>query len=167
MKSAGDIRRLLRQNGPVSAPGSQPLTRPLRSRASWVASGLLLQVTGAGGAAAYGWLTVRHQGIGGHLTAATVQLAWHSELHTRLGLAVLAAGALLYATGSVFLARPYVTRPVTLFVAVPVAAIAGMLVLGALAIILALLAVWADNDLNLPDPGFWPGRSKRKRPRQR
>ena len=150
----------------MPATEGRQLTGPLRSRASWVTSGLLLQVSGAGGAAAYGWLTVRHQGIGGHLTAATVQLAWHSELHTRQGLAVLAAGALLYAAGSIFLARPYVTRPLALFVAVPVAAIAGMLVLGALAIILALLAAWADGNLDLPDPGFWPGRSRRRRPRK-
>lgn len=112
---------------------------PLRSRASWVASGLILQAVGAGGVAAYVWLRVGHQNIGGHVTAATIRLAWHGEVHTRQGLAVLAAGALIYAAGSVLMARPYVARPVTLFVAVPVAAVAGMLVLGVLAFIVALL----------------------------
>jgi hypothetical protein len=89
--------------------------------------------------AAYVWLKVRHQNIGGHLTAATIRLAWHSELHTRQGLAVMAAGALIYAAGSVLLARPFISRPVTLFVVVPAAAVAGMLVLGVLALIAALL----------------------------
>ncbi len=102
---------------------------PLRSHASWVASGLILQAVGAGGVAAYVWPKVRYQNIDGHVTAATIRLAWHSEVHTRQGLAVLAAGAFVYAVGSVLMARPYVGRPVTLFVAVPVAAVAGMLVL--------------------------------------
>src|SRR5260370_27106594 len=112
---------------------------PLRSRASWVASGLILQAVGAGGMAAYVWLKVRHQNIGGHVTAATIRLAWHGEVHTRQGLAVLTAGALIYAAGSVLMARPYVARPMTLFVAVPVAAVAGVLVLGGLAFLPAPL----------------------------
>jgi hypothetical protein len=74
---------------------------PLRSRASWVANGLILQAVGAGGVAAYVWLKVCHQNIGGHVTAATIRLAWHGEIHTPQGLAVLAAGALIYAAGSV------------------------------------------------------------------
>ena len=89
--------------------------------------------------AAYVWLKVHPQNIGGHLTAATIRLAWHSEVNTRQGLAVMAAGALIYAAGSVLMARPFISRPVTLFVAVPVAAVAWMLVLGVLAFIAALL----------------------------
>ena len=139
---------------------------PLRPRASWVAGGLILQAVGAGGVAAYVWLKVRHQNIGGHLTAATIRLAWHSEAHTRQGLAVLAVGALIYAAGSVLMARPYVARPVTLFVAVPVAAVAGMLVLGVLAFAVALLiAALANGDL---DFGLDLGGDRRraKRPRR-
>lgn len=115
--------------------------------------------------AAYVWLKVRHQNIGEHVTAATIHLAWHGEVHTRQGLAVLAAGALLYAAGSVLMARPYVARPMMLFVAVPVAAVAGMLVVGALAIIVALLiAAVANGSIDLtPDFG---GRRRAKRPRQ-
>lgn len=137
-----------------------------RSRASWVATGLSLQAVGAGGVAAYVWVKVRHQNIGGHLTAATIQLAWHSQVHTLQGLAVLAAGALLYAAGSVLMARPYATRPVTLFVAVPAAAVAGMLVLGVLALIAALLvAAFLNGDSGLdlvPDFGG-DYRTKRRR----
>jgi hypothetical protein len=142
------------------------LLGPLRSRGSWVAGGITLQVIGVGGVAAYVWLKVRDQNIGGHITAATIRLAWHGEVHTRQGLAVLVAGALIYAVGSVLLARPYVTRPLTLFVAVPVAAVAGMLVLGVLAFIVALLiAALANGDLFDFDLDFG-GDRRRKRPRQ-
>lgn len=116
--------------------------------------------------AAYVWLSVRRQGLGGHLSAATIQLAWHSEVHTRQGLAVLAGGALIYAAGSVFMARPYLTRPLTLFVAVPAAAIAGLLVLGVLALLATLLiAALANGDLGF-DLDFGSGRSRPKRPRR-
>lgn len=156
----------LRHTGIVSAAGARPVPGPLRSRASWVSSGLILQAVGAGGVAAYVWLKVRHQNIGGHLTAATIRLAWHSELHTRQGLAVMAAGALIYAAGSVLLARPFISRPVTLFVVVPAAAVAGMLVLGVLALIAALLiaaVVTGYLDLGLD---FGDGRRNTKRRQQ-
>jgi hypothetical protein len=52
---------------------------------------------------------------------------------------VLAAGAAIYAVGSVVMARPCVSRPATLLIAVPVAAVAGMLLLGALALAAAAL----------------------------
>ena len=101
--------------------------------------GLLLQAIGAGGVAAFVWLKVRRQNLSGHVTAATIRLVWHGEVHTRQGIIVLTGGLLIYAAGSVVMARPYVTRPVTLFVAVPLAAIIGMLVLGAVAFIVALV----------------------------
>jgi hypothetical protein len=133
----------------VSAIEGRRAPGPPRSRASWVASGLILQAAGAGGVAAYVWRKVPHQNIGGHVSAATIRLAWHGEIHTRQGLAVLVAGAFIYAIGSVLMARPYIAGPVTLFVAIPLAAVAGMLVLGVLAFILALLvAALANGDLD-------------------
>lgn len=83
----------------------------------------------------------------------------------RQGLAVLAAGAFIYAAGSVLMARPYVARPMTLFVAVPVAAVAGMLVLGVLSFIVALLiAALANGDLDF-GLDFGGDRRRAKRPR--
>jgi hypothetical protein len=115
---------------------------------------------------AYLWLKVRHQNIGGHITAAAIRLAWHGEVHTRPGLAVLAAGTVIYAVGSVLMTRPYVSRPATLFIAVPIAAVAGMLVLGVLAIIAALLIAALENgDFFGFDLGGLGRREKR--PRQR
>jgi hypothetical protein len=59
------------------------------------------------------------------------------------------------------MARPYVSGPVTLFVAVPVAAVVGMLVLGILAVIVApLVAAVANGDWL--DLGFdFDGRGKK------
>src|SRR5216683_1303334 len=92
--------------------------------------------------------------------------AWHGEVRTRSGLAVLAAGTVVYAVGSVLMARPYVSRPVTLFVAVPLAAVAGMLVLGVLAFIVALVVAALENgDLDF-GLDFSGDRGRPKRPRQ-
>lgn len=91
--------------------------------------------SGLGGVTAFLWAKLRRQDIGGHITAATFRLMWHGEVRTRTGVAVLVIGAVIYAVGSVLLARPYVSRPVTLFIAVPAAAVAGMVVPGALALL--------------------------------
>ena len=85
-------------------------------------AGLTLQTLSVAGVSAFAWINLRHQGIGGHITAATIRLAWHSDVHTRAGVAVLAGGAVVYAAGSILMARPYVSRPATLFIAVPAAA---------------------------------------------
>ena len=77
----------LRQTDIVFAAEGRGTPGSLRSRASWISGGLILQAVGTGGVAAYVWFTVRHQDIGGHVTAATIRLAWHSEVHTRPGLA--------------------------------------------------------------------------------
>lgn len=113
----------------------------LRSPEWWVISGLTMQTVGVVGVAAYAWLKLQHQGIGGHITAATIRLAWHADVHTRTGLSVIAAGAIIYAAGSILMARPYLSRPVMLFVAVPIAAVVGMLALGVLVLAVAILLV--------------------------
>ena len=140
---------------------------PVRSRTTWTISGLAVQAAGLGGVAAFLWAKLRHQDIGGHVTAATFRLMWHQEVHTHTGLAVLITGAVIYAAGSVLLARPHVSRPVTLFIAVPVAAVAGMAVLGVLALVVAFVII-ACNDLLAPDVdmgGYGGGRGKRRKRR--
>ena len=76
-------------------------------------------------------------------------------------------GGHLNAAGSVLLARPHVSRPVTLFIAVPVAAVAGIAVLGILALVVALLFS-ALGDQPSPDIGLSGGgrRTKARRRRQ-
>ncbi len=66
-------------------------------------------------------------------------------MHSHAGLALLICGALVFVAGAIMLVRPFVTSWVTLFVAVPLAALAGVLVLGAAAILVALLAAGADD----------------------
>lgn len=128
----------------------QGLLSPVRSPERWVASGLTLQTLCVAGVASYAWLKLRREGIGGHITAATIRLAWHADVHTRIGLAVIAGGAVIYAVGSILMARPYLSRPAMLFVAVPAAAVIGMLALGALILVVALLLAALANNLGLP-----------------
>ena len=78
------------------------------------------------------------------------------QLHTRMGLSLLVAGSVIYAASSVVMARPYISRPLGLFVAVPIAAVAGLLVLGVLALVIAVLFAVLENgdfgfDFDLPD----------------
>jgi hypothetical protein len=148
----------------MSATDDQRTPGALHSRAFWLTGGLILQAVGAGGVAAYVWLKIRHQNIGGHVTATAFRFAWHGEVHTRQGLAVLAAGAVIYAAGSVLMARPYISRPVMLFVAVPVAAVAGLLVLGVVAFIVALLIAALESG-DVPGLDFGGGRRRTRRPR--
>jgi hypothetical protein len=120
---------------------------PLGSRWPWVVWGLTVQALGVGSVAAVMWRNIRNQSLGGHITAEMVRFAWHSELHNRAGLIVLAVGAVIYAVGSVVMARPYVSRPATLLIAVPIAAVVGMLLLGVLALALAaLFSALANSD---------------------
>jgi hypothetical protein len=66
---------------------------------------------------------------------------------------VLIAAALLFALGSVLLARPYVRSVPMLFVTVPVAAVAGLLVLGALALVIAVFIFLANAGFDGPSGG--------------
>ena len=63
--------------------------------------GLVVQALGVGSVAAVLWRNIRDQSLGGHIAAEVIKVAWRSEVHTRTGLIVLVAGAVVYATGSV------------------------------------------------------------------
>ena len=157
----------MQDNLTAGAAVGRRMLSPVRSRALWTVSGLAVQAAGLGGVTALLWAKLRHQDIGGHITAATFRLMWHGEIHTRTGVAVLITGAVIYAAGSVLLARPHVSRPATLFIAVPVAAVAGMMVLGVLALVVAFL-ISALGDLDAPDVdlGGGGGRKRARRRRQ-
>lgn len=135
---------------------------PVVHRGRWIAGGLGLQLAGIGGSLAYVAAKAKHEGIGGLITTATVRLAWHESLHARAGIAVLAAAAVVFALGSVLLARPFVKRRLTLLVAVPLAGVCGALVLGAIALVVALLFLLLENGGgDIPGGG---GGSSRKKP---
>jgi hypothetical protein len=122
--------------------------RPTAHRGWWIFFGLLLQLGGIGGPVFYVWRKAKHQDVVGKLTVATVKLVWHESLHSKTGLEVLIAGAVVFAIGSAVVARPFVKHWVTLLVGVPIAALCGALVLGVAAIIVALIVfmIWADVD---------------------
>src|SRR5260221_10322774 len=118
---------------------SGPRTGPRLASESWVIAGLTLQTLSVAGVSAFAWINLRHQGIGGHITAATIRLAWHSDVHTRAGVAVLAGRPVVYAAGSIPIARPYASPPPPPLISVPSPASPRMLALEALSLIVPLV----------------------------
>lgn len=118
-----------------------PSLRPVAHRGLWITGGLALQLVGIGTPLAYVYTKAKHESIGGLLTIATVRLAWHESLHAKAGIAILVAGAVLFAAGSILLARPFATSRLMLLLAVPLAAVCGALVLGVAAVIVTLLVL--------------------------
>ncbi|WP_034266090.1 hypothetical protein [Actinospica robiniae] len=119
--------------------------RPVARRGRWIAGGLALQLVGVGAPVDYVYSKAKHLGVGDALTFATFKLAWHNSLHTRAGAVTLAVGLVLFAIGSVLLARPFTKNIVTLVVVVPLAAMGGAFILGVVALVIALLIVILDN----------------------
>src|ERR1019366_7984719 len=107
-----------------------------------------------------GW-TAHRLSITGHITAASVRLAWRSDAHSGTGLALLVTGLAIFAAGSVLTARPFARNRATWLVAVPIAAILGMLVFGVFALLIAALV---DGGLNWGD--FADGPSRRRKGRR-
>jgi hypothetical protein len=145
---------------------STPRFAAVSDMASWIVSGMVLQVIGVGAPALYLVIDAHKEGLGGHISAATIRLAWRSQSHTGSGLVLLVLGALAFATGSILMARPYVRHPGALFVAVPLSALAGMLLAGAAALIVAgAIALGESWDLDVVDL-FAPSGRRRKRKRE-
>jgi hypothetical protein len=120
---------------------------PVVRRWPWISGGLFLQLIGVAGPATYLITKAKKEDVGGQLTGVTVRLAWHQAVHARTGLTLLLVGALVFAAGATLLARPFVKSRRMLLVAVPVAAIAGVLVLGVGALLLAAaVAVLGELD---------------------
>jgi hypothetical protein len=136
---------------------------PVKTRWPWVTSGLILQLVGVAAPAAYVITKAHHQDVTGRISKATLTLAWRQAVHSHAGLALLICGAALFVVGSVLLARPYVKSWITLFVAIPLAALVGVLLLGAAALVVALIvaALWSGDFID------WGGSSSRgKKTRQ-
>lgn len=140
---------------------------PVTDRTRWIGGGFALQVVGAGVPAGYVISIAHRMSIGGHITSATVLLAWRSDSHTTTGLALLLSGALVFAVGSTLMARPFVLRRSTLLIAVPIAAVAGVLVLGLLALLVgALLEPGSDWFGGGFGGGGGGGSGRKRRPKQ-
>jgi uncharacterized membrane protein YgcG len=139
---------------PTAAPGLPPVA----NKALWGLSGLVLQIVGVGAPIAYVLIKAKHEDVGGQITRATFRLAWHQAVHSHAGLALLIGGVAVFAAGCVLLARPFVKSRVTLLLAIPVAAVAGALVLGAAALlVVALFAALNGFDFDFGGGGGGSG----------
>ena len=153
-----------------AAPGRRELP-PVQGRGRWLAWGLVLQVIGVGIPVTVALRRAHEDGLGGAVTHYTVRLVWHEMLHRGGDVALIVLGVLLFAAGTAVLARPFVRRPVTLLIAVPLAAVAGLALFGVLALMIAAIVAGAaatgeapplDELLsNLPF-GDWSDRRRRK-----
>ncbi len=130
---------------------------PVEQRGRWIVAGLLAQIVGVGVPTVVVLLQAKHDSVVGHLTRYTVYLAWREVLRSPADAALVALGIVLFVVGSVALARPFVRRRSTLLIAVPVAALVGILALGVGVLVLVALVALADSGaldwLDLPSGG--------------
>lgn len=151
----------------TQARGAARELRPVRSRGAWIAWGLALQVVGVGIPVTVALFRASRDGPLGTITHYTVRLVWHELLRSRADVALIVLGVVMFVAGAVLLARPFVTTRLTLFVAVPVTAAAGIAVLGVIALIIAALIALgesSDSVAGLLDGISWPaGRDRDRR----
>lgn len=150
----------------TNAPSDRRELRPIQHRGTWLAWGLALQAIGVGIPVTVALRRANKHGVLGSVTHYTVRLVWHEMLRSHADVALLVLGAVLFVAGAVIMARPYVTRRSTLFVAVPAAAAAGLAVLGVLALVCAILIALAESssDAEAVFNGIsWPGSGPRQR----
>ena len=131
----------------VKEPGQLP---PVQRRAVWIVWGLALQAIGVGLPVTAALRRANKDGILGSATRYSVRLVWHQMLQSRADIALIVLGVIVFAVGSVVLARPFVRRKSTLYVAVPSLAVAGVVILGVIALVIAavIAAVKAPGDVD-------------------
>jgi hypothetical protein len=151
--------------------GARPIggrdLQPVEHRTRWIAWGLALQAIGVGIPATAALRRANKDGVLGNISHYTFRLVEHEMLRSRADIALIVLGVVLFVSGGIVLARPFVKHRSTLFVAVPAAATAGVLVLGVIALVCAaVVAVFAgDADVGSFLDGFssWPIDGRRKR----
>lgn len=142
--------------------------QPIRQRTTWIAWGLALQAIGVGIPVTVALRRASRDGLLGSITHYTVRLVWHELLRSRADVALILLGVLTFVAGAIVLARPFVTRRLTLFVAVPAAATVGVAVLGVIALVCAAVIALVESPDDAGDllSGIsWPGGGKGKRRR--
>jgi hypothetical protein len=142
----------------TSAAGSSGGLPPVRRRGTWIAWGLALQVIGVGIPVTAALQRASSDGALASITHYTVRLVWHEMLRSHADIALVVLGVIFFAAGAVVLARPFVTRRVTLFVAV----------LGVIALVCAAIIALVESPESAGDllNGIsWPfgGKDKRRR----
>jgi hypothetical protein len=152
----------------TSAAGDSGGLAPVRRRGTWIAWGLALQAIGVGIPVTAALQRASSDGALASITHYTVRLVWHEMLRSRADVALIVLGVIVFAAGAIVLARPFVTRRVTLFVAVPAAATAGIAVLGVIALVCAAIFALVespDSAGDLLNGISWPFGAKDKRRR--
>ena len=151
-----------------AAPNRRELA-PVHAPGRWIAWGLAMQVVGVGIPVVTAIRRAHEAGVGAAVTHYTIRLVWHEMLRSGADVALIVLGVVLFVAGAVLLARPFVRRPPTLVVAVPLAAVAGLAVFGVVALVVALViaatASAGDADWSaVADllPGDWPPRRRRR-----
>lgn len=152
----------------ASAAGSSGGLQPVRRHGTWIAWGLALQVIGVGIPVTAALQRASSDGVLASITHYTVRLVWHEMLRSGADVALVVLGVIVFVAGAIVLARPFVTRRVTLFVAVPAAATVGIAVLGVIALVCAAIIALVespDTAGDLLNDISWPfgGRDKRRR----
>lgn len=150
----------------ANAPAGGRDLKPVERRATWIAWGLALQAVGVGIPVTVALRRANKDGLSGTITHYTVRLVWHEMLRTRADVALIIVGVVVFVAGAVVLARPFVRRRATLFVAVPAAATVGIAVLGVIALVCAALIAIVespDGAGDLLSNVSWPVGGRRKR----
>jgi hypothetical protein len=117
------------------------LGKPLSAvehRIRWIAWGLVLQIVGVGIPVIVALGRGNHAGVLG--TIGHITFVWHELLRSRIDVGLVVLGGVLFVLGSVILARPFVSRRRTLLVAVPIASALGVVGLGIVALLIAVVA---------------------------
>ena len=155
----------------IEGAGGVPELGPVKRRGLWIAWGLALQVIGAGIPVTVALVRANREGLLGSVTHYTIGLIEHELLRSRADVALIILGVLVFVAGAVVLARPFVRHRVTLFLAVPLAAAVGIVALGVVALVCAVVialvgsagdAGWADALENFI-PWSDDGRRRRRR----
>ncbi len=145
--------------------------QPVEHRVRWLAWGLALQAVGVGIPLTAAISRASKDGVGGTFTHYTVRLIWHEMLRSRADILLIALGVALFAVGGTVLARPFVRRPLVLFVGTPMAAMFGLVALGVIALACAALIALAESpgDFdwgNVLSSISWPGEDDRRNRRK-
>jgi len=128
---------------------------------------LALQVIGVGIPVAAALQRASSDGVLASVTHYTVRLVWHEMLRSGADVALVVLG-IIVSSPAIVLARPFVTRRMTLFVAVPAAATVGIAVLRVIAVVcVAIIALVESRDAagDLLNDIPWPFGAKDKRRR--
>jgi len=138
---------------------------PVSGRGAWVGWGIAAQLMGVALPVTHLVVTAHRLSVTGHITGASVRLAWRAEAHSGTGLVLLVVGVAMFVFGCVLAARPFVRSRMTWLVAVPIAATIAVLVLGVIALLVAALVEGGFSWDDMIDPGF--GRDRKKSAAQR